>query len=167
MHNYSSAKELLESVRHARIEQDRLRARIAEMETRCTKITASMTGMPGGGNADAQRQWAALADERARLTALLTQELQAAREVEAFINRLKTPIHRDVLALRYVNQMSVPQIRDQLEHSGYCRSQRHIERLLYWALLEAETQFIRETYVNQKGDYTHGNDEPEDQTRDS
>lgn len=152
MNKYSSAKELLESVRHARIEQDRLRARIAEMEARCEKITPTLSGMPGGGDADAQRQWAALADERKRLTDLLTQELQAAREVEAFINRLKTPIHRDVLALRYVNQMTVSQITETLRGSGYSRSQRHVERLLYWALLEAETQFIREQY--EKGDYT-------------
>ena len=120
------------------------------MEARCEKITPSLTGMPGGGNADAQRQWAALADERARLTDLLTEELRAAREVEAFLNRLKTPMHRDVLALRYVNQLTVPQIQDQLQQSGFSRSQRQIERILYWALLEAETQWIRETYS--KGD---------------
>lgn len=144
MHKYTSAQDFLRSVRHAKAEQQRLRARIAELEARCTKITANINGMPGGGNADAQRMWSALADERARLTEQLTEELRAAREVEAFLNRLKTDMHRDVLAFRYINLMTVPEIQEQLAQIGYARSQRQIERLLYWALLEAETLWLRE-----------------------
>lgn len=162
MHNYSSAREFLESVRHARIEQRRLQERIAELESRCEKITPTLDNLPGGGNADAQRMWSALADERSRLYALLAEELRATREVETFIGRLRRPMHRDVLALRYINQMTVPQMQEHLRNSGYERSQRQIERLLYWALLEAETLWLRdhpETDYDYEEDYDNGNEE--------
>ena len=131
-------KAFLESVSVSRTEQERLRERIAELESRCTKITASLTGMPSSGNADAQRQWAALADEKSRLVKQLQREMQKARRVEEFLLRLPVRLYRDVLMRRYVNLQTVPKITEALAHSGKKRSQRQVERIISNAEREAE-----------------------------
>ncbi len=155
MHNYSNAQQFLESALQCRLEQDRLLERIGYMRTRCLKITPTLSAVPGGGNADAQALWAALADEERRLTQLLQDELEHARAVEAFIDMLPTPIYREILKYRYLDFLTVPGVTLRLERTGYCRSQRQVERLLAGALDEAEYIF----YQN-KGDCTH--EEPED-----
>lgn len=121
----------LESVRHSRLEQERLRLRIAELEARCTKITASISGVPGGGGSDIQRQYAALADERTRLTAELDKELAATARVEDWIKSLRCDqVLRDVLLYRYINLMSIPQITEAFAAAGIPYSQRRIEHFL-------------------------------------
>ena len=131
-------KAFLGSVAVSRTEQERLRERIIELECRCTKITASLTGMPSSGNADAQQQWAALADEKERLAKQLQREVQRARGVEEFLQRLPVRLYRDVLMRRYVNLQTVPKITEALAHSGKKRSQRQVERIICNAEREAE-----------------------------
>lgn len=152
---YESARSFLESALTCRLEQDRLIERIAHLHDRCTKITPTLSQVPGGGSSDAQAQWAALADEQRRLTEKLKEELERAREIETFIDSLPTELYRQILKHRYIDYQTIPAIRAALEHSGYRRSQRHVERLLGRALMEAERE-----WVNLKGDCTH--EEPED-----
>lgn len=135
----------LESVRHSRLEQERLRLRIAELEARCTKITASISGVPGGGGSDIQRQYAALADERTRLTEEYDREAKAVEAVEAWIKEIPTPMSRELLLYRYVNLMSIPRIVEAFENAGTPYSQRWIERLISDALTEA--------YMKWKGEH--------------
>lgn len=156
MHNYANARQFLESALQCRLEQDRLLERISQMRTRCLKITPTLSAVPGGGNADAQALWAALADEERRLTQLLQEEIEQAKAVEKFIEQLPSPIHREVLKLRYLDFLTVPGVTHRLERTGYYRSQRHVERILRSALTEAEYLFN-----NIKGDYNH---EENDQT---
>lgn len=159
---YEYAQDFLESALRCRLEQDRILARIGEMRTRCLKITPTLSAVPGGGNADAQAQWAALADEERRLTRLLQEELDHARAVEAFINRLSVPIHQELLKLRYLDFLTIPGVVRRLERTGYHRSQRHIERLFAAALDEAEELFRLDKL---KGDCAHEQrNAPEDQT---
>lgn len=127
----------LNSVRHAKVEQERLQRQIAELDARCTKITASLSAVPGGGNADAQRQWAALADKRALLTDLLEREMHAITEVETWIKELRRERSREVLLYRYVNLMTVPEITAAFAAAGVPYSQRQIERFLTDALADA------------------------------
>lgn len=132
-----------------RIEQDRLMSRIAYLRDRCTKITPTLSVVPGGGNSDAQAQWAALADEQRRLTQKLEEELARAREVEAFLDRLPTDLYRKVLKMRYIDYYTIPAMTAQLGRSGFHRSQRQVERLLKAAMTEAEAEWLK-----LKGDYT-------------
>ena len=128
----------LESVAASRREQERLQERISELEARCTKITATLSGMPGGGDADAERQWAALADEKARLTEQFELEIARAKRVEEFLNAMPYRLYRDVLMRRYVHLQTVAQITDALGKTGKRRSQRQVERIISGAEREAE-----------------------------
>ena len=114
MHNYSHAQQYLESALQCRIEQDRLLERIGYMRTRVLKITPTLSAVPGGGNADAQALWAALADEERHLTQLLQDELVHARRVEEFINRMSTPMYKEILKLRYLDFLTMPGVTQRL-----------------------------------------------------
>lgn len=141
---YQDVRSFLESVAASRVEQERLQERIEELETRCTKITANLTGMPRGGNADAERQLAALADEKTRLTEQIGIEIRRAKRVEEFLNKMPVRLYRDVLMRRYVNLQTVPKITNALAHSGRARSQRQVERIIANAEREAEKLWLRE-----------------------
>ena len=145
---HDNVRDFLESAMACRIEQDRLMQRIALLRDRCTKITPTLSAVPGGGNSDAQAQWAALADEQRRLTRKLEEELARAREVEAFIDQLPTVLYRKVLKMKYIDYYTIPAMTAQLGRSGFHRSQRQVERMLRAAMTEAEAEWLK-----LKGDY--------------
>lgn len=150
MHDYDNAQQFLESAIYCRLEQNRIIERIGVMRARCLKITPTLSAVPGGGNSDAQAQWAALADEERRLTEMLQEEINRAKEIEAFIDKMETPIYQELLRYRYIDFLTVPAVVRRLTEAGYTRSQRQVERLLSAALIEAENLFFK-----LKGDYTH------------
>ena len=158
MHNYSNAQQFLESALQCRIEQDRLLERIGYMRTRVLKITPTLSAVPGGGNADAQALWVSLADEERHLTQLLQDELVHARRVEEFIDRMSTPMYKEVLKLRYLDFLTMPGVTQRLAKTGYHRSQRQVERLMRNALTEAEYLFN-----TIKGDYNHEHEQDDQQ----
>lgn len=45
--DYQSLRDFLGSVRHARLEQERLTERVLELEAQCTRLTAQMRQTPG------------------------------------------------------------------------------------------------------------------------
>ena len=135
---YEDLKTFLRSVEHSKAEQERLRERIAELESRCFKMTASLSGMPGGGSSDKERQWAALADEENRLSEQLAREIERARRVERFLDRIPVKLYRDALMYRYVNLKTVPGVTEALAKTGKRRSQRQVERIIASAERMAE-----------------------------
>ena len=80
--------------------------RVAELEAQCTRLTAQLRATPGGGSSDAQMQWAVLADERRRLTRQMRRAQEQERAVQAFIDRVRPELYRDILTLRYIDLRS-------------------------------------------------------------
>lgn len=144
-------REFLNSATEAKLEIMRHRMRAEELECRCTKVTASMSGMPGGGNSDAQQLWATLADERTKEREAEKRETETYRQVEEFINKLPNSDHRAVLRLRYLNGMGWVNVQMKLYEAGIFYSERHIYRLHgdaleaareLWTLSEGEADAV-------------------------
>ena len=135
---YRSARELLESVQEAKLEIARHRARAMELESRCTKMTAGMSGMPGGGGSDAQLLWSTLADYRDKEFEAEERELEAYRSVEEFISMLPSRKHRTVLRLKYLDCLSWVKVQMKMYDIGDFYSERHIYRIHDKALESAE-----------------------------
>lgn len=143
--------EFLRSVSHARLEQQRLERRVAELDARCTKITPTWGDTEGGGG-DAQRQWANLADERRRLVEQQETAAELERQVQAFLNRVTPTVYRDILTLRYIDLRNWVQIEQMLYRSGNAYSDRHIYRLHGQALDAARALWDLDHTGTKEGD---------------
>lgn len=137
-------REFLDSARFARAEFNRLSQRVKQLEAQCTSITAALSATPGGGGNDAERMWAALADESARLYPQLREAQEREHEVENFINKLEDPAHRLILKLRYLDTLSWPNVNRQLSCGGVFYSDRQIYRLHGDALAAARALWAQE-----------------------
>lgn len=144
-------RRFLTSAVEAKLEIARHKMRAEELESRCTKVTASMSGMPGGGGADAQALWAALADERTKEHEAELRETEAYHRVESFIDKLPSSTHRTILRLRYLNDMDWVKVQMQLYDAGIFYSERHIYRLHGEALESA-----RELWRHMEGGDVNG-----------
>lgn len=123
-------REFLDSVRTARVEYNRLSEKIRGLEAQCMSVTATLSATPGGGGGgDAEKMWAALADESARLYPLLKAAMEQERRVENFIDRIPNDSYRLMLKLRYLDCLSWERVQELLSRSGVFYSDRHIYRL--------------------------------------
>ena len=136
--DYQSLRDFLGSVRHARLEQERLTERVLELEAQCTRLTAQMRQTPGGGTTDTQMQWASLADERRRLTRQMYRAQRQEREVQNLIDRVRPELYRDILTLRYIDLRSCPETAEIMARTGGPQSERHLQRLHGAALQAAQ-----------------------------
>lgn len=123
------AVDVLRSAREAKFEYKRLRLRVEELESRAERMTASMSGMPGGGGAGMEQLWATLADEREKMAAASEKELRRYGEAERLIKKLNDPVHRIILRLRYLSGMNWTQVHFRMHREGFCYTERHITRL--------------------------------------
>ena len=144
-------RDFLNSVRYTRIEYNRLSDRIKALETQCMSITATLSAVPGGGNADAERLWAALADESAKLYPKLREIQQCEREVEQFISKLPDSAHRIVLKLRYLDGLSWEHVIGQMTRGGLYYSDRQIYRI-HGEALEVARRLWNETHFKEDND---------------
>lgn len=120
-------REFLESAKEAKMEIARHRERVAELESRATRMTANMSATPGGGSSDAQQLWILLAEERGKVMAAEKHELERYLEIENFINRVPGAIHRIILRLRYLRLLEWVPIQMEL----YKKNIVYCERQLY------------------------------------
>lgn len=147
----------LSSVAEARIEARRLRFRRQRLEAAATRVTANITGMPGGGG-DRERLLVQLADlqddcERARLQAEHQEE-----RVAAFINMLQDPVSRVILKLRYCECLpwllaDRPKrtVQGEMAKVGYVYEKSQLYRLHGKALNEAR-ELYKEINNDQRTD---------------
>ena len=144
-------RELLNSVLESRIEVKRIERKLAVLEARVTKITAELTGMPGGGTSDRNAALAAFSD----LTRDYYERLVAAEkhevEVSDFINRLQNPDSRTILKLRYIDCKRWPKVLDSLNRAGRDIEQRQMFELHGRALNEAR-ELYKEIHHDEKRD---------------
>ena len=110
-------REFLRSGLEARLEVRRHQRRTEELESRCTRLVAQMTGMPAGGGSGLEATWAALADERQEEQRLVQAELDQYHAVERFIARLGDPVCRTVLRLRYLCGLNWKEIGEKMGYN--------------------------------------------------
>ena len=151
--------DFLRSVRWARAQARRTDLRLQELRASATRITAQITGMPGGGS-DLHRDGlrVALADMETRLTEEHREALVREREVLTFLSRLPDASHREVLTLRYVSCLRWPQIREELEKVGLYYEERQIYRIHGNAL-----QAARQLWQNTEEEETHEDSDSQNQ----
>ena len=131
-------REFLGSVKEARFNKNRCLTRIKTAEAECERVTAQISGAPGGGG-DLHKDgaWAALADLRSLLLSCYTDALTKEREVEEFITSIPTDTYRIILRLRYVDCLRWPIVLEHLEKRNLPMSDRQMFRLHGEALHEA------------------------------
>ncbi len=123
------ALDMLRSVKTTRAESLRLRRRVKELESRCSKMTASYGGVVGGGGGDREELLAALADEASRLKSAYYKEDAAVRRAEHLLDRVPDAVCREVLRLRYLDVLPWTKVQFHMARSGMCYSLRHLHRL--------------------------------------
>lgn len=126
--NMNEALDMLRSVKTTRAEALRLRRRVKELESRCSKMTASYGGTVGGGG-DREELLAILADESSRLKSAYYKEDAAVRRAERILDRIPDAVCREVLRLRYLDVLPWTKVQFHLARSGMCYSLRHLHRL--------------------------------------
>ena len=137
-------REFLESASEAKLEIARHHARVAELESRATKVTASLHAAPGGGGSDTQQIWVVLAEERDKAMEAEKLELERYHAVESFIDRMQDKRHRVILRLRYLNALSWIRVQMKLYESGFYYSESHIKKLHGKALNAARELWRKE-----------------------
>lgn len=129
MRQTDPALDMLRSVKTTRAESLRLRRRVKELESRCSKMTASYGGVVGGGGGDREELLAALADEASRLKSAYYKEDAAVRRAEHLLDRVPDAVCREVLRLRYLDVLPWTKVQFHMARSGMCYSLRHLHRL--------------------------------------
>ena len=129
MRQTDPALDMLRSVKTTRAKSLRLRRRVKELESRCSKMTASYGGVVGGGGGDREELLAALADEASRLKSAYYKEDAAVRRAEHLLDRVPDAVCREVLRLRYLDVLPWTKVQFHMARSGMCYSLRHLHRL--------------------------------------
>lgn len=99
--NGDPVRAYLASVAEARLDAKRLGLKLRRLEAQATRVTASLTGMPGGGGSDRELLLAKLADMRVDCELAKLRAEEKEKEVAAFIDKLDNPMSRMILKLRY------------------------------------------------------------------
>lgn len=136
-----SVREFLESAKWAHARATRLSRKIEQLKTQVEHITPSYSGMPSGGSSDPSSSWAALAQLKAEYEEELVSAERREKEVKDFVESLPTPIHREVLCLRYCEGLRWPAVIDALDRAGYHYEDRQVFRLHGRALNEAREKW--------------------------
>ena len=112
------------------------RWKVEKEMARATKITATITGMPGGGERHDQVSDGAIkVDEVKQAYRETLGELeQMQRELDPLIDRLENPDDRAVMRLRYIECYSPEDIAEAIHRT---------DRSVYYYLSRAEDQLAR------------------------
>lgn len=124
------AKDLLESVRGARMDLNRCQWKLQTTWSQCTRITAQLGLTPGGGG-DVHKDGLllAVAEQQELLRSLYLRAVETENRVEHFIAGIPDARYRAILRLRYLDLLRWPEVLDQLEKGGLYYSDRQMFRL--------------------------------------
>lgn len=138
-------RAFLASAIEARIEYRRHQRRVKELDSRSNRLSANLTGMPGGGGEEHSQEamWSALADARSAELDAMQKHDRTEKEVNAFIDSLSTPLYRSLLRLKYLDGLTWVQMTFALREAGVYYSVRQLQRHHGYALSEA-----RELWLN-------------------
>lgn len=93
--------------------------------TRSPRAGGAWRGMLSISAESEFRAWA----ENIRLSAPAL-DRRRAREVQAVLRRCENDLQRELLRMRYLRALTVPEIVEALSARNLCYTQRHVERLL-------------------------------------
>lgn len=115
-----------------RKEAERLRERIAEIESAATRSTAAITGMPKGSRArDMIGNYAAtLADLREKLREAEGRCLFEIAELQGWINNIQNSETRLILSMRYIEGKTWLQIARAIQYTDESTPRKRAERYI-------------------------------------
>lgn len=142
---YDPVKEFLRSAIEARIDLRRHKKRVAELDAQCKRLAANLNGMPGGGGDKHGHEnvWNLLADAREQEMLAMRRAEEQKRTVECFINCLPIALHRSILKLKYIDDLTWVRVQFALYEEGVYYDERHIRRIHYAALQAAHDLWRR------------------------
>lgn len=157
MRGTDPVKDFLCSAVESRLDVKRHRRRIALLESQCTKITASLSAVPGGGGTEHGKEglWATLADAHREEEELVKVSLERYRAVEDFVEKVPDTTYRAILKLRYLEGMSWTRLQFALCDEGVYYSDRHLRRIH-----DAAVDAAREIW--ERGEKEHWADQKEE-----
>jgi len=134
---YDHVREFLESAKDAHAKAARLSRKVKRLEAQVERITPAYTGMPRGGGGDVAAAWTALAQLRSDYLREKVEAERLEKAVADFISTLRVAEHREVLYLRYCEQLRWQDIPKRMKGDGFYYSDRQIYRIHGRALNEA------------------------------
>ena len=144
MQTTQRAKTAIETVGELRSQSQRLARRIAELEQRCGKLTATYGVKARGGGACAGDLWAMLCDEKTRLQRQMVRLARAQRLVEEQVDKVGTELGRMVLRYRGLDRLDWEQAAREIEtYTGHLYSCSRLRAVYRQALEELEQLWPR------------------------
>lgn len=128
----TNAKELLLSVRWAKLEADRVEERLQTLYEQSQNITSTLKEISvRGGNSSVQKDevLTAIADTCNRLINTRREIAQRIMDVENFIDEIPDSLCCTLLHLRYVECLRWEDIADRMGRRGQPYGKRHIYRI--------------------------------------
>ena len=123
-------RDLLEAVGNIINESEQATEKLARLQALATKTTATLTGMPGGGNSDKEALLAKLADERASWARVLERYVLASDVVRDFIEGSPLTDREKTLMLeRYLGAMAWPYVYREINRMEPKVSERTMYRM--------------------------------------
>ena len=109
----------LESYRLFRREAEDIAERIVRLRSEAERMSARLTGLPGGGPGDdrLQRCAAELADLSDDYERKYRKAIRRAKEIERAVARISSPMYRTVLRRKYIDGLTWIQIGDEIGYS--------------------------------------------------
>ena len=142
---FDDLRIFLEGARDAHLKCADLRERTRELESKATRITADLNGMPRSGNADRNAVLAALAEARGRLLLDLAEEELRKTEIADVIVRVPTSaVGRAILRRRYLHYDSWKGVRRWLAANQMGYSTQSVYRFHGEAISAARELWNRE-----------------------
>lgn len=137
--NHDDLTSFLNQVRDYKFQVRRCECQIAELQSRCEKVTTSWGECSGQGSGDIRKDshLISLAEKKEALEMLRKEQGSAVAAVEDFFSNLPDYRYRTIMQMRYVDLLRWGEIASELEASGLPYSERHIYNLHKQAMLAA------------------------------
>ena len=136
------AKTALEAVGELRSQSERLARRIAELEQRCGKLTATYGVQARGSGVTPEDIWAQLCDEKGRLQRQMLRLARAQRLIERQVDKVGSELGRMVLRYRGLDRMDWEQTAKAIEtFTGHLYSCSRLRTVYREALEELEAKW--------------------------
>lgn len=127
----------LRGAKDAAVQAQRHNLRAQRFWEACTRVTTSLTGMPGGSSSTREDKLALYCSECDDELSALWRERAIQQDIAFFIESISNPVYRYILQFKYLDYLTWNQVVDALESVGIYYTERHVRKLHRAALCEA------------------------------